>query len=869
MQDIKSYKHLVAGLAGFIFWLVACPQWWGQDNQKHFLTKEEYSLWSKLVARKLSNNGNWASYLLLYESKKDTLFVKNTKDNTTYHFPYAKDGEFNGESQFACIVHDTLLFQNLRTGNLTKTANVYDFTFSSNQKFLVMLIKQADEKYTLQIQDTASKVQQRISNISQWYFEPGHKGIVYATTSGENHSIEFIKLDASIIRKMILSESKSAFQNLIWKNNILAFLQNAKDNPLLLSYDIKKNRLEKFDQMSQKGFPSDMKISLELYNSLIVSDDGNRIFFWLKENEERFPTIDLNAVQVWNTKDRLLFDHKKYIGEFSLLDKMAVWCIKENKFLQLTDRQLPRGFLSADYSHAFVYDPIAYEPQNSFDGPFDLYIVDVQTGKRKCILERYSSDQIPISSPDGKYLCYAKEDHWWKYDIKNGTHVNITSGLSESFFRDDSDMPIEASPYDIGGWTADGSIILYDKYDLWQIALDGSAKKRLTHGREIQKTYRIKDLVSGFRVNDIETKKETLDLNNGFVLETKDKKTGASGFSKWTLTSGVSDMVWENKKVDQISKARNVDSFMYIEQNYELSPRLMFYNSSSKQIMQTNTQQEHFFWGKAEAIAYTVNGKNLQGILYYPAGYNPVTKYPMVVHIYQRQFQYFNDYENPTIYSSDGFNTSHFTQQGYFVLLPDMGFEMGNLAGSTTKSVLAAVDKVIQKGSIDPKKVGLIGHSFGGYETDLIITQTNRFAAAVSGSAWTDLVSSYLYVGATFKRPDFYRAEHDQLRIGKSLFEDTEHYLKNSPVLQAANVTTPLLGWTGEEDRHIHSLQSMEFYMALRRLGKTHTLLVYPGEEHNLDKRKNQKDLTERIGQWFDYYLKNGKKQQWMKSDFQ
>ncbi|MFH6968369.1 alpha/beta hydrolase family protein [Flavobacterium sp. FlaQc-28] len=162
-----------------------------------------------------------------------------------------------------------------------------------------------------------------------------------------------------------------------------------------------------------------------------------------------------------------------------------------------------------------------------------------------------------------------------------------------------------------------------------------------------------------------------------------------------------------------------------------------------------------------------------------------------------------------------------------------------------------------------------MGHSFGGYETDLVITQTNRFAAAVSGAAWTDLVSSYLYVGATFRRPDFYRAEHDQLRIGKSLFEDINSYLKNSPVLQAVNVNTPLLGWTGEEDRHIHSLQSMEFYMALRRLGKTHTLLVYPGEEHNLDQRKNQKDLTQRIGQWFDYYLKNGKQYQWMKNDFQ
>ena len=869
MLDIKLYKPFVAGLAGFIFWLVACPQLWGQGNQKSFLSIEEYSLWSKLVARKLSNNGNWASYLLLYESKKDTLFVKNTRDNATYHFPNAKDGEFNGESEFACIARDTLLLQNLRTGKLTKMANVSDFVFSANQKSLVTLIKQGDEKYTLEIQDDSGKTLERVCDVSQWYFEPQHKGIVYATISGENHSIGFIKLEAGMIKEMILSNYKSAFQNLIWKNNTIAFLQNKKDNPLLLSYDLRNGILKEFDPTSQKGFSSDMKISAELYNSLMVSDDGNRIFFWLKENKERFLNIDSNAVQIWNTKDRLLFDHKKYIGEYSLLDKMAVWSVKENKFLQITDRQLPRGFLSTDYTQAFIFDPIAYEPQNSFDGPFDLYIVDLQTGKRKCILEHYDSDQMPIPSPNGQYLLYAKENNWWIYNTKKGIYTNITLDVSESFFREDQNMPIEASPYGIGGWTDNGFIILYDKYDLWQVALDGSAKKRLTQGREIQKTYRIKDLVSGFRLNDIEAKKETLDLKSGLILETKDKNTGASGFSKWTQTTIISDMVWENKKINQLSKASNVDSYLYIEQSYELSPMLMVYDGFSKQIIKTNKQQEHFYWGKAEAIEYIVNGKKLQGILYYPAVYNNATKYPMIVHIYERQFQYFNDYQNPTLYCSDGFNVSNFTQQGYFVLLPDMAFEIGNLADSTTKSVLAAVDAVIEKGLVDPKKLGLIGHSFGGYETDLVITQTNRFAAAVSGAAWTDLVSSYLYVGATFRRPDFYRAEHDQLRIGKSLFEDTESYLKNSPVLHAANVNTPLLGWTGEADRHIHSLQSIEFYMALRRLGKTHTLLVYPGEEHNLDQRKNQKDLTQRIGQWFDYYLKNGKQYQWMKNDFQ
>jgi dipeptidyl aminopeptidase/acylaminoacyl peptidase len=178
--------------------------------------------------------------------------------------------------------------------------------------------------------------------------------------------------------------------------------------------------------------------------------------------------------------------------------------------------------------------------------------------------------------------------------------------------------------------------------------------------------------------------------------------------------------------------------------------------------------------------------------------------------------------------------------------------------------VLAAVDTVIDKGLVDPQRLGLIGHSFGGYETNLIVTRTDRFSAAAAGDGWADLVSAYLYVGATMQRPDFYRGEFDQWRIGKSLFEDTEGYLRNSPVLHAAKVTTPLLSWTGAEDWHVNYLQSFEFHLALRRLQKKAIMLVYPEEGHSLLQRTHQKDLTRRIEAWFGFYLKNDSDCAWM-----
>lgn len=856
------------GLLCFVVWLVTTPCW-AQELPKRALTKSDYSLWSKLLAEKLSNKGQWVSYVLMYESKKDTLFVKSTKGNITYSFANAKEGAFNGESLFACIARDTLLLMNLKSGRLTKTANVHDFSFSGNNLFLSLLLKQSNGKFKLVVQDVKGNKKLEIPNVSQWYHEPNRNGLLYCVASETGNEIGYITLGSQVRRHAILSGGKEKFQNVIWRGTTIAFVQYDEKAPQLLSYDTKSGKLNCFDSRKTPGFPKDMKVSDATYQTLTLSNDGEHIFFWMKEDLKDHLNIDSKAVQVWNTADKLVFDHKKFIGEYTLMDKMAVWFVKSDRFLQITNRQHPKGFLSGDCKNAFVYDPVAYEPQSSFDGPVDLYIVNLQTGNKKRVLERYSGDHLTIPSPDGKFLAYPKDEHWWIYDINTDIHANISASVPLSFFRQNQDKPNEKAPYGVGGWTVqDNSIVLYDQYDLWQVSVDGKTKKRLTKGREIERTFRIRDLTPApiYPDDQIVTKGSALSLDKGLLLEAIDKNSGASGFFTWTSKTGEKKKVWEAKKINQIIKASDSDSYTYVQQNYETAPALMYYQNTSKKIFQSNPQQKYFHWSKTEAIRYTIGGENLSGILYYPSDYKKELKYPMIVHIYERQFQYFNNYMPPSSYASDGFNITNLTTQGYFVFLPDMVFEKGNVGKSATQCVLTAIDAVIAKDIIDPNKIALTGHSFGGYLTDLIITQTDRFATAVSGAAWTDLVSSYLYVGTTFSRPDFYRAEHDQLRIGKSLFEDMQSYLDNSPVLRASHVNTPVLGWTGEDDRHIHYLQSMEFYMALRRLNKPHTLLVYPEEGHNLLKRKNQKDLGERIEEWMGYYLKNDKPKGWMEN---
>lgn len=851
----------------FIFWLVTCPALLGQASQKKILKPVDYKLWSLLIPDKISSEGNWVSYRMKYEAKnRDTLMVQKKTNAKKYFFAHGTQSKFNAELHFACMANDTLNVLNLKTEALDKFPNAASFDFSADQRFITAIFKADDNKFKLEVKNLKGQTVFQKSGLNSYVFDPDQNGILYATEENGLYGVEILLFKHNIIKKTLLANHSAAPKKLIWKKRGISFTANTAEHSLLFYYNAAQDKLRILDSESTADFPKGMKISESPISSSIHSQDGNKLIVWLKANDVLTASADSVKVQIWNTKDKLLYASRKYLQDPKTSDKMAIWDTQENKILQITDSELSRGFLSADYRYAFVYNPIAYEPQNRQHCPYDLYMMDLKNGKRKLLITNYTMELKPSGSPDGSYLCYAQNGHWWLYSIAEDTHTCLTRDMPVTFFAEDNNRPAENMPYGIGGWTADGEIILYDRYDLWKISLDGKTKKRLTKGREQHKTYRIKAFNSDPFYSDTESNKHALDLSRGMLLLTSDREAPASGLSYWTAKSGIKEMVWENKQISQIAKASDNDTYMYIDQNFGSAPRLMLYDRHPKGIVQSNPQQKQFYWSRNEKIEFIADGIKTKGILFYPADFKSGQKYPMVVYIYERQFSYMNEYINPSMTSGDGFNIHNYAANGYFVLLPDINYEYGNLKKSVTNSVLAAVDKIIEKGCVDPKRVGLIGHSFGAYEADLIITQTDCFAAAVSGAAWTDLVGAYLYVGPMFQRPDFFRAEEHQLRIGKSLFEDMQPYLDNSPVLLASRVNTPLLGWTGEEDRHVNARNSMEFYLALRRLNKEHTLLIYPGEEHQLYKSENAADLNIRIMHWFNYYLKNESKAAWINS---
>jgi dipeptidyl aminopeptidase/acylaminoacyl peptidase len=542
---------------------------------------------------------------------------------------------------------------------------------------------------------------------------------------------------------------------------------------------------------------------------------------------------------------------------------MAVWSPEENKNFKIGTDEFPKTQLMADGNYALNHNPLQYEPQYEIASPVDYVLTDVRTGKSKKILEKQIRKfDFVKGSGSGNFINYFKEQHWWIYNSKQDSHINLTLPLGIPIYEVDYDCGGTAPPYGSPGWSADEKyLIVYDQYDIWLLSADGKSRKRLTQGREKQIQYRITEdsYTDSQLLGNAILPGNKFDLSKGLLIETfgNDK---SSGYCYWHPDGSIKTIVYKDRMIDRLIKAEQSSSYLYREQSFEMSPRLMFGTEKEKQpkvLIQTNPQQNHFDWGHAELISYTDSkGTPLQGVLYYPSNFQKGKQYPMIVHIYEKQSQILHHYFNPEENATDAFPLTNYTLDGYLALYPDIVYKVGEPGKSATDCVVAAVKAVTAKGIVEEKHIGLTGASFGGYETAYIVSQTNIFAAAVAGCPLTDFVSQYLSLDGTSGTPRMWRYESQQQRMGVSLFEDYQGYIENSPVAQAAKINTPLLIWSGLDDTMVNWTQGLELHLALRRLQKPNQFLVYPGENHSFIKRETKNDLTQRAKEWFDFYLK-------------
>ncbi|TBW27905.1 prolyl oligopeptidase family serine peptidase [Gramella sp. KN1008] len=601
------------------------------------------------------------------------------------------------------------------------------------------------------------------------------------------------------------------------------------------------------------------------------SEHGKRLFYYSRPArnfdidttmlEEEIPDVD-----VWNYKDKLIQPEQKVkLKDLENKAYLSYLDLETGKVIPLHDDELEYIELDRDAEQRYIlgYTSSPYDVARSWQYPWlqDFYIVDTQTGKKRLALKETAAR--PDLSPDGNFAVYfdTESQDWWILDLEKNEKRNLTSEVETAFHDVENDVPAAAWPYGFGGFTKDGKVLMFDQFDIW-MADPGKAGKpeRITKGRENQIIYRTlrldrenREKVSYFK-NELfltawDDRKKTTDL---VTLNPRNKKM------KTLLDPG--KMIMNGFEI-----AEEDDSFLYRKENFTTYPDLYLYEAgNSIRLTDVNPQQKDFKWGTSEPFSWTAyDGTKLEGIIYKPENFDPNKKYPLITYFYERRSDNLNNYYSPQP-SASIVNMSYLVSNDYVVFVPDIVYKEGKPGESAYNCIVSGVEAVEELGYIDPENMAIQGQSWGGYQVAYLVTKTDKFAAAMAGAPVSNMTSAYggIRWGSGLSRA--FQYEKTQSRIGKNLWEGLDLYLENSPLFGIPEIETPLLMMHNDDDGAVPYYQGIEMFMGMRRLNKPAWLLVYNDEAHNLRKMKNRQDLSIRMMQFFDHYLKDEPAPVWM-----
>lgn len=547
-------------------------------------------------------------------------------------------------------------------------------------------------------------------------------------------------------------------------------------------------------------------------------------------------------------------------GGFNPMDyPKYVYHADTRRLVVLSDGQVD-GYIiptSNQYHYIFTQDgrPYTQEFDWHLEQCYDYDLVRLSDGHRTRVITHASN--APQWSPDGRYAVWFDEVRatWCGVDLVTGKLRDISSDIPYPLADELHDMPFPASDYGIAAWLEDGnSLAVYDRYDIWVIDLTGkNSAYCLTrqygrqHGIELRLRNQAitgKDLLAGFN---------TRDKSQGvYILDERGRVD--------PLATGP-----YNLRVEAVSGDGR--SILWTRSSFEQYPDLLWSDnrfSRSRRVTDSNPQQAEYFWGTARLERWsTPDGRTNEGILFLPEGYEPGRSYPLIVTFYERNTDGLYSYRTPELPSSV-IDIPTYVSNGYIVFMPDVHYRLGYPAESCYDEVMSGVRHLIATDVADSTRIGLIGHSWGGYQVADLVTRTNLFRCASPGASVVNVVSSYTGLRGG-RRPRMYVYEDGQGRLGCSLWEDPEMYIRESPIFRADSIRTPLLIFHCDGDNAVPFSQGMDLFLAMRRLHRPAWLLNYKGEGHSLGTPEAMTDWGIRMRQFFDHYLKGVPMPRWMR----
>lgn len=911
----------VAGLAAAPFAISA------QAQEKPPLTVDDYGPWKRITSGTLSADGQWMSYVHDRLEGEDTLFVKALDRDAEHVVPRGQSPAFSRDSRWVAYLiapperegaaagaaartpqrpqapgqgptpaggqGRTMVLRSLASGDSVTFTDAASFSFPENTGLLLVRKRGpgSEAGYTgadLVVHDLAAGSSLNLGNVADFAVnEPGTHLAYLVDAQGKAGNGAYL-LELATNRITPLDTDQRTYSQLVWheKGNGLALLKGEvpdgktqRDNVLLVLRDLgRPSGLLSLDPAAAPGFPEGFVLS-EL-GGLRWSKDGTRIFLGIKEQaDKRDELADRANVDVWHWADVQVQSVQQVRAS---RDRNRTWNAVANlgdrglSFVRLADESLETVTQAGDSRWGIGRDPTPYQYEVAWGGSeADYYRVSLDTGERTLMEERVG--RTVSTSLDGAWWIYLRNEEVVARNVASGQEVNLTRSSGVDFIDRHDDHPYELPAYGAGGWTDDGkSLLLYDQFDVWEVPVDGSPATNLTAGVGDRDQIR-------FRVTRLDGgagggpgggfggsgggADEGIDLDEPLLLTAYGEWTKKAGY--WEVKKGgePQPIFWVDKMVGRPVKAEDADRMIFTQQTFVEFPDYWVSDTrfrSPRKVTDANPQQADFAWSPGRVLIDYVDerGNKLQGTLALPAGYEEGKRYPMLVYFYEKQSQGHHSYSMPT--HDDRPHMSTYASNGYLVLQPDIVYTIGKPGSSALDDLTASVNKVIELGYADPDRIGLQGHSWGGYQSSFVVTQTDLFAAVVTGAPPTNLISFYNTLYRSTGTVQQGITEVGQVRMGTTPFEDFELYVSQSPVHHAHKINTPFLILHGTADGAVDWMQGLEYYNMARRLGKEVILLSYPDEEHHLTQKNNRIDFQIRMMQYFDHYLKGTQPAKWM-----
>ncbi|SMP12386.1 alpha/beta hydrolase family protein [Chryseobacterium profundimaris] len=803
------------------------------------------SIYSKYYETALLANSPEGRYVVLNHSN-----TYGKDDFELFDVKMDKGTKLEKHLKFQFLTGNLLLMQNddhcrilnLKTGQHHQEDGRYIFTIAKKSEQLILYSSSTKELLSM---DYDGKILWKQNDIGSYQFDDKNDRLIY--NSGKQLSVRNLKT-----QQVKTFNHQNDVQWLSYSEKKIYCAEIKATKIELCTVNLMSDQLTRMTINSPQGF----EFTANLNSYLEIREDSHLLlplFAKSKLSDKKDPELQIS----YSNRN----DHEKTLNHH-----MGIYNLKEEKWDYQPDakQKLPVYRFLNDKGDFIVFDQsndVVEEQQNVV---LDLNLT-LDYGKSSYLLPKKrindgnylwdrSTEQF-IYFDDKRWMCHHltdREDHeLLPLDIEGWENPN-NNGLTYS---------PEVNPIKIKGRSA---IMLSNQFDYFLIDLKDHQVKRMTKGQDQQTRYRLQLSKDHYPRSSWNVKFPEIDLGKEMLFKL---------FNTTTYDTGFATYLYKKNKINFYRHGHYKDILPYkngslLISYFALEPfKLTIVEKGQYRIVYESmkTEKKDFGNAKYKLFQYKTRYGTANAALLYPSDYNEQQKYPMIVNIYDQKSHDLLLFIQPFLTTTFGFNYMHYLMNGYIILLPDLQYETGKIKDSIITSLEKSIDTARSIASVDEKNVGVLGLSFGGYETGLALTNSNYFKTGVAGVMVSDLVSLSLSYSEFDSMPNYRRTENQQIRMRDMLFENWNGYLENSPIYHMKNISIPVLVWTGSKDRNVNPFQSKMFFLGMKRLQKKAVFLEYLNETHNILLPSNQLDLNVKTWQWFDHYLKNRTPAEWIR----